>query len=423
MYFNQSTREIKDRILFGKYRMLSLVGRGGMGQVYLIKDINTHRKYAMKVMEDNARSRREKEILKELNGVQGIPAFYEYRVYDGKLYIIMEYIDGLSIKEFMKHQGQPKEKQVILWGKALCRILEVLHKKFKIAYMDLKPANIILHPLGKLYLLDFGISIRFGETMDGCGTRGFAAPEQFHSYEKADEASDIYSLGKILEFCSPKGQKKDMKGLIKKCTKRNPEERYPAIGEVYKELCSISRKRNIKKMTAGSFFAVIFLFLVWGMKNHSEKFSEVSDDSQNKSKDISKIQEQGSWSEKDWERWSKTLQEGKLEILEMFAKMGEEKYFFSETRRCLREKVDGKQAWKLYYRYLVYQEEKGENICQDYEQFIERYPEFSDVYIEYAIYLCRQKQGKKARKIYMQGIKRTKMIGDNAEQLKEKLGL
>lgn len=419
MYFNQSTRKVENKVLFGKYRKLSVLGSGGMGQVYLIKNQENGKKYAMKVMEDNARSRRETEILKEISGIFGIPEFYEYKIQNRELYLIMEYISGVSMKEYIEKRGKLKEKELISWGKALCEILETLHKVFELAYMDLKPANIMVHPSGKLYLLDFGISVHFGEKMDCCGTKAFAAPEQFHPSGKADRTSDIYSLGKILKFCSLKEQREDMQKLIRKCTEKNPRNRYDTMEEVHRELCIISRKRNRRSIAAGSCTAVFFLLFTGGV------IGKTWYPSQNKSEKILKNEEKEkiSWTKKDRENWKKAVQEGKLELFEHLAKMGEERFFLFETKRGFREKLDEKQAWKLFCRYLVYQEEKGEDICKAYEKFIERYPKFGDAYMEYAIYLCRQKRWEKAREIYIRGTKQCKVTGDKAKQLKEKLGL
>lgn len=471
-------------IIFGKYQKLSLLGSGGMGQVFLIKRIDTGKVYAMKVMEDDRRSRRERDILKELSGVDGIPVFYEYKIKDGKLYLIMDYIPGVSMKQFIDIRGKPKEKQIIFWGKELCRILETLHKDLRIAYMDLKPANIIVHPSGKLYLLDFGISVRFGDMMDCCGTKEFAAPEQFHTFVKADALSDVYSFGKVLEFCCPTEKKADIQRVIKKCIEKDSEHRYQTMGEIYKELCRISRKRNRNKIVKESIVAIFFIVFMWITKNNAEKVSRVSVSASNKAylrveawkkhpekkiswqqlwkdleiykkdalnfkekyflvetymtyskkfekygdpwkraKEVLKEMEQMVLPKKKKEQWKEILQEEKMEILEHLAERGEIEEFSFECKRCFREKIDERQAWKYYCRYLIFQEKQGSDLCKDYENFIDRYPKFSESYMEYTIYLCRHKQWEKAKKIYMEGMKHSEMSGMKAKQLKEKLGL
>jgi len=119
-------------------------------------------------------------------------------------YLVMDYIEGQTLKEMADNSGPIAEVDVLNWGRQLGEILDYLHKQNPpIIFRDLKPANIMLTPEGQIKLIDFGIArhFRLGGTADTSshGTRGFAPPEQYGA-NQTDPRSDIYALGATLHY-------------------------------------------------------------------------------------------------------------------------------------------------------------------------------------------------------------------------------
>lgn len=115
-------------------------------------------------------------------------------------YLVMEYIRGRSLEQYLKDGRQFTLEEILEIGKKVLEILDYLHRqKPAIYYGDLKPANLILTRTGRLYLIDFGSAvIAYGQAGQRCkGTVGYAAPEQFRGI--LEETSDYYGLGKTLE--------------------------------------------------------------------------------------------------------------------------------------------------------------------------------------------------------------------------------
>ncbi|MFR9099494.1 MAG: hypothetical protein ACLVI9_07050 [Anaerostipes hadrus] len=117
------------------------------------------------------------------------------------------------------------------------------------------------------------------------------------------------------------------------------------------------------------------------------------------------------------------LEEQRINLYEIMAQKGDTKLFFQETDRVFHEKLKGKDAWEIYERRLSYLQERSVDIEYDYERFIRHYPKVMEPYIEYGIYLCQKNKGKKAKDIYLQGLKQTGMTSDRAKALRRKLGL
>lgn len=128
-----------------------------------------------------------------------IPALYGYFSEAQRYYLVMEYVDGMTLEELLERNNGPfQERRVLGWARQLCDVLEFLHsQRPPIIFRDLKPGNVMLTRTGRIKLIDFGIARFFRPTISQdtqlLGTPGFAPPEQYGKAQ-TDERSDIYSL-------------------------------------------------------------------------------------------------------------------------------------------------------------------------------------------------------------------------------------
>ena len=119
---------------------------------------------------------------------------------EAHIYIVEDFVEGITLEELLKRQGKVDEEQGLAWFKDLCGVLDYLHrqKPHPIIYRDMKPSNVMLQPDGNLKLIDFGIAREYKQESSAdttyIGTKGYAAPEQF-GRAQTDERTDIYSLG------------------------------------------------------------------------------------------------------------------------------------------------------------------------------------------------------------------------------------
>ncbi len=187
-------------ILYGKYKIQRLIGAGGGGKVYLALDMHLDRPVAVKECVEDF-SRQEMELLRELKH-PGLPEIYDFFIEQEKAWMVMEYIEGITLRRYLDRHERVKEEQAVRWAAELCRILGYLHNRHPaVVYRDLKPENIMIGQDGKVKLIDLGAAVRpaWGrEGIDGCaGTPGYSPPEQW-KVTGPDPVWDIYGLGAVL---------------------------------------------------------------------------------------------------------------------------------------------------------------------------------------------------------------------------------
>ena len=254
----------------GKYKLIKALGRGGEGCVYLAEDSVLHRLVAMKRVWNGSREAEEK-LKKEAEFLQRLqhpmlPVVYDL-LWDEAWYLVMEYIEGISLHNYIKHSGMVSEKQAGKWAEQLLSILQYLHtRKPPVIYQDLKPDNIIVCPNGNLRMVDFGAAYYHNysgnrERRDAFSV-GYAAPEQmkregYTAY--ADERSDIYAFGKIMYYIltgadpayppytelpiasyasAVSGQ---MEKVLRKCMEEDPVKRYQVVEDIWRDLIGNDR--------------------------------------------------------------------------------------------------------------------------------------------------------------------------------------
>ncbi|MGN0033989.1 MAG: serine/threonine-protein kinase [Candidatus Limimorpha sp.] len=193
------------------YTILSLIGKGGMGSVYLAEHkYIKQQKVAIKVINGNMindftrqRLAEEADRLARLNH-PNIVHFINYHIDEaGSIYLIMEYADGYSLEDYIKNvSGLIVEEKICSFFEPLLDAFDYAHKH-KIIHKDIKPSNIIITNEGTPKILDFGIAALLdegGESKDKdviMGTPSYMSPEQVRG-ESLDQRSDIYSLGVLL---------------------------------------------------------------------------------------------------------------------------------------------------------------------------------------------------------------------------------
>ena len=193
-------------VIDGKYKILNIVGRGGMSIVYLAMNEKANKQWAIKeIIKNDYRNldveRKEIEMMKRLKH-PNLPAIVDVIEQKNSLLIVMDYIEGRSLEDIVQEYGPQEETLVVKWAKQLCDVLHYLHTQNPpIIYRDMKPSNVMLKPDGNVMLIDFGAAREYKTTnlTDTVllGTRGYAAPEQYRSDGQSDERTDIYRSGHI----------------------------------------------------------------------------------------------------------------------------------------------------------------------------------------------------------------------------------
>ena len=251
-------------VIDGKYEIEREIARGGMSVIYRAQDLRLGKLWAVKEFrKDKSDADREaalKALRQEANIMKRLDHPTVVRVVDiiespQTLYVVMDYIEGLSLSKVLDDYGAQPQEAVIEWAKQLSSALYYMHTQNPpVIHRDIKPANIMLKPDGTVRLIDFGIAREYKEGKAGdtinMGTRGYAAPEQFGGDGQTDARTDIYSLGVTLYHLvtgknpaeppyeiSPIRQlnpklSSGLEYLIQKCTQINPEDRFESCAEL-----------------------------------------------------------------------------------------------------------------------------------------------------------------------------------------------
>lgn len=287
-------------VIDGKYKILNVVGKGGMSVVYLAMNERANKQWAIKeVRKDGMQSFEvvkqnlvaETDLLKKLNHPH-LPSIIDVIDCDDTFLIVMDYIEGNPLSKAHETSGAQNQDDVIEWAKQLCDVLGYLHsRKPPIIYRDMKPSNVMLKPDGNVMLIDFGTAreFKYSSVADTTclGTQGYAAPEQFGGHGQTDARTDIYCLGATMYHLvtghNPATPPYEMypirqwnpmlssglEEIILKCTQRNPEDRYQSCAELlyaldhYKDLDIENKKvQSFKWKTFLASFIMTIVMLV-----------------------------------------------------------------------------------------------------------------------------------------------------------------
>lgn len=250
---------MRAQVLQNRYKVLSVLGRGGMGVVYLCEDLRLPgRRWALKEMicsdpalAEQARESFEQEaaMLSALRHRQ-LPELIDYFVDGDRQYLVMEYVEGPELLHLVQRDGPVSEADALRWGLEIALVLDYLHGQERpIIYRDLKPMNVIVCDGGRhVKLVDFGLAryYRPDKRRDthASGSAGYAPPELWEDLHQTDARSDVYSLGATLYFSltgkhpSPnygtnrvEQHRRDLSPavvkIVNRCLEPEPRDRYP----------------------------------------------------------------------------------------------------------------------------------------------------------------------------------------------------
>ena len=197
-----------NKMLDGRYRIEKLLGAGGMANVYKATDMKENRPVAVKVLRaefmNNAdlvrRFKNESKAISVLDH-PNIVKVYDINITEKLSYIVMEYVEGITLKDYMNYRKQPLTvKETMHFVRQTLLALQHAHEK-GIVHRDVKPQNIMLLQNGSIKVMDFGIAragdAGLSQTATVLGTAHYVSPEQAQGKELTG-ASDIYSLGVVL---------------------------------------------------------------------------------------------------------------------------------------------------------------------------------------------------------------------------------
>jgi serine/threonine protein kinase len=268
-------------LLNQRYRIVEILGQGGMASVYRAIDENLGVEVALKenlfTTDEYARQfRREAVILANLRH-PNLPRVTDHFVIEQQgQYLVMDYIEGEDLRQRMERIGSLPEQEVIIIGVALCDALTYLHSRSpQVLHRDIKPGNVKITPSGQIFLVDFGLAkMVVGRQATTTGARamtpGYSPPEQYGT-ARTDHRSDIYSLGatmysaltnaipedglarameqvELTPLVKRNGQiSKRMANVIEKALEVRPDGRYQS-GEEFKNALLNSRTSNKRKL-------------------------------------------------------------------------------------------------------------------------------------------------------------------------------
>jgi serine/threonine protein kinase len=292
-------------VLQDRYRVVELIGLGGMGAVYLTEDLHLKEKhFALKEVEyaPDADSAAQEQLRQQFHREAialanldhpNLPKVFDYFSEDGRDYLVMDYVAGPNLKEVLDdaraHEQTLPESQVLEWAQQICDALSYLHGQDPpIIHRDVKPANVKLMPNKAIKLVDFGL-VKFIDSSDPrtitllhtLGTPTYAPLEQYGGGSaRTDARSDIYSLGATLyhlltgrapanaqqrfvdpgSLSSPRALNPRVSPLteylVLKAMALRPDDRYQTVRELMRDL-TMARNLSLSRRTQSG------LALVW----------------------------------------------------------------------------------------------------------------------------------------------------------------
>lgn len=265
-----------------RYELTEKICEGGFSVVYKVKDRNIGSIFVAKEIKEREIAEKEIQWLRILKH-PGLPGLHDVVHTETSTYIIMEYIGGVTLREFIKTNGAMKDKECVKWMVKLTELLLFLHaQNTPVIHGDLKPENIILRETGELALLDLGSAAYLGDLGNALyGTKGYVAPERLDG--KSMVQNDIYSAGKLMQYmitgCEPAfllsytaeeivkyfGITDALAKILINATNPDPEKRYASANIFLQAFLEPNgRVISAKRKNTGVWFFLAGVFLMIG---------------------------------------------------------------------------------------------------------------------------------------------------------------
>ena len=199
-------RFVPGTMLAGRYRIVALIGRGGMGEVYRAEDLKLGQPVALKFLPEDvannadrlARFHQEVRVARQVSH-PNVCRVYDIGEADGQPFLSMEYVDGEDLASLLRRIGRLPTGKATELARQLCAGLAAAHDR-GVLHRDLKPANVLIDERGRARIADFGLAGLVEDRRDRdviAGTPGYMAPEQYAG-QGTSTRSDVYALGLVL---------------------------------------------------------------------------------------------------------------------------------------------------------------------------------------------------------------------------------
>ena len=268
---------LKTGATFGKYEVLGVVGRGGMGTVYRARHAGLDRVVALKILSPRLaadpefvrRFEREARTLASLEH-PNIVAVHDTGVEAGAPYLVMEFVEGVSLRRLLAERRLPPEEALGIVPQ-LCDALEYAHGR-GVVHRDVKPENILLDTKGRTKIADFGLAFIVGIDASRItradvtmGTPHYMAPEQVESSRSVDHRADIYSMGVVLyemltgelplgRFAPPSEKARTNRRLdeiVLRALEKEPARRYQQVTEFRRDIAEAPQGKAGRRPAMG----------------------------------------------------------------------------------------------------------------------------------------------------------------------------
>ncbi len=191
--------------LGSRYRMVGMLGRGGMGEVYRADDLELGQSVALKFLPDRlrhepsmlSRFRAEVRLARQI-AHPNVARVYDIAEADGQIFLSMEYVDGEDLASVLRRMGRPSKDKAVEIARQLCLGLAAAHER-GVLHRDLKPSNVMIDGRGGVRIMDFGLAAIAGDpnATEIVGTPAYMAPEQLTAGVVSVQ-SDVYALGLVM---------------------------------------------------------------------------------------------------------------------------------------------------------------------------------------------------------------------------------
>ncbi|HYV18853.1 MAG TPA: serine/threonine-protein kinase [Verrucomicrobiae bacterium] len=198
-------RFVPGTLLLGRYRVLGMLGRGGMGEVYRADDLKLEQTVALKFLPPElsrdagrlARFHNEVRLARQVSHAN-VVRVYDIGEWEGQAFLSMEYVDGEDLSALLRRIGRLPSDKATEVGRQICAGLAAAHDR-GVVHRDLKPGNIMIDGRGRARITDFGLAslADAGEDAPRAGTPAYMAPEQIQGSDVGPKA-DLFSLGLVL---------------------------------------------------------------------------------------------------------------------------------------------------------------------------------------------------------------------------------